>query len=373
MPITTQKYNVPVFKKNQPDDSFKFQPVPTPSGAYPYHLSLADIQAIPNPQKLVFHMMGDTGCIRSIDFLTGVTDLLAKQFNSSDQEDRPLFLYHLGDVVYNHGEAAEYERQFFIPFQDYPAPIVAIPGNHDSDINPLSATPYGSLDAFKAVFCDSIPRTVSFSGNAKRKSMAQPNLYWTLETPLANIIGLYSNVPKFGIITDEQRCWLVEELRTANLQRPEKAVILCLHHSPYSADINHGASIPMIRFLEGVYRESGVRPDVVFSGHVHNYQRFLKQYPDGGQTTYIVAGAGGYDELHPVAFTSDHHFSPEHSLFKGVNLQHFCDDRRGFLKITLERAGEGVKISGNYYTLQPDPDGTDASDLILGLADAFVV
>ena len=374
MPITIQKYNVPVFKKNQPDDSFKFQPVPTPSGAYPYHLSLADIQTIPNPEKLVFHMMGDTGCIRSIDFLTGVTGQLAKQFADCDHEgDKPLFLYHLGDVVYNHGEAAEYERQFFVPFQDYPAPIVAIPGNHDSDINPLSVAPYNSLDAFKAVFCDSAPQTVSFSGNAKRKSMAQPNVYWTLETPLATIIGLYSNVPKFGVITEEQRSWLVEELRTANSQRPEKAVILCLHHSPYSADINHGASIPMIQFLEGVYKESGVRPDIVFSGHVHNYQRFLKQYPDGGQTIYIVAGAGGYDELHPSAFTNDNHFSPEHTLFEGANLQHYCDDRRGFLKISLERVGQGVTISGAYYTVQHDPDGQDASDLILRVADEFVV
>ncbi len=370
MPIETQKYKVPVFKKNVPDDSNKFQPIPSATGPYPYHLALEDIQTIPNPQKMVFHMLGDSGSLRNTEFLKGVTSQLVKQF-VPDDADSPLFLYHLGDIVYNHGEAVQYQRQFFEPFRDYPAPIFAIPGNHDSDINPESQAPYQSLDAFKAVFCDTTPNTVPFGGNAKRKSMVQPNVYWTLETPLANIIGLYSNVPKFGVITAQQRDWLVDELKMADSQRPEKAIILCLHHSPYSADINHGSSMPMIRFLEEVYLESGVRPDIVFSGHVHNYQRFLKQYPDGGQTIYVVAGAGGYDELHAVALTSDPSFWSQDTVFQGVELQNFCDEKRGFLKVTLERKGEGVAITGDYYVLQSRPGDRTVSDMDLVKVDGF--
>jgi hypothetical protein len=33
----------------------------------------------------------------------------------------------------------------------------------------------------------------------------------------------------------------------------------------------------------------GIRPDIVFSGLVHNYQRFAKHYPDGTHLPYIVA------------------------------------------------------------------------------------
>lgn len=373
MSVKSEKYNVPVVKKDQPDDSYKFQPLPKPTGAYPYHLALEDIQTISSPDKLVFHMMGDSGSLRNTDFLKGVTGQLVKQFSLAKADhEKPLFLYHLGDVVYNHGEASQYQRQFFEPFRDYPAPIVAIPGNHDSDVNPESA-PYRSLDAFKAVFCASEPGIVSFSGNAQRKSMAQPNIYWTLQTPLANIIGLYSNVPKFGVMTAEQRRWLVEELKTADSQRPGKAIILCIHHSPYSADMNHGSSKPMIQFLEKAYLESGVRPDIVFSGHVHNYQRFLKHYPEGEQTTYVVAGAGGYDELHALALKGDPLLTAQHYLLEGVELQKYCDDRRGFLKLSLERKGAGVTITGNYYILQMKAGDTTGSDLELILADVFVV
>ena len=43
----------------------------------------------------------------------------------------PSFFYHLGDVVYNFGEAAYYYDQFYEPYRNYPAPILGIPGNHD--------------------------------------------------------------------------------------------------------------------------------------------------------------------------------------------------------------------------------------------------
>jgi predicted phosphodiesterase len=45
-------------------------------------------------------------------------------------------LYHLGDVVYSFGEAAYYYDQFYDPFRNYPAPIFAVPGNHDGMVAP---------------------------------------------------------------------------------------------------------------------------------------------------------------------------------------------------------------------------------------------
>lgn len=347
-----RKFSKPVFKKDVPDDTFKFQPVPKASGKYPYHLNLEDIQPVPDRSKLAFHMLGDTGSIRTPDFQKLVVGEMIRQYLAADEPGyEPQFLYHLGDIVYNFGEASQYQRQFFEPYAKYPGPIFAIPGNHDSDVNPDSRVRYQSLDAFTTVFCDTERSTVPFSGNAERKSMVQPNVYWTLETPLANMIGMYSNVPKFGVVTDEQRAWLVDELLAADRERPDKAVILCLHHSPYSADINHGASIPMIELLEGVFAETGIYPDIVLSGHVHNYQRFSRHYPGGRVLPFIVAGSGGYDELHPVAYTHDHRFTSDHPLFEDVNLEASCDTKHGFLKVLLEKQADGLFLTVEFYTL----------------------
>jgi hypothetical protein len=140
-----------------------------------------------------------------------------------------------------------------------------------------------------------------------------------------------------------------------------------MHHAPYSADINHGASLPMIDFLEGVFAETGIRPDIVFSGHVHNYQRFIKQYDDLAVVPYIVAGTGGFDELHPIALTDNEGFTAEDSRFDGVSLENNCDTKHGFLKISLERNNRGLTLTGDYYTVVDEDDHTSV------LTDSFVV
>ncbi|MEJ7557931.1 MAG: metallophosphoesterase [Pedobacter sp.] len=352
-----QKHNTPVVKLNQPDDNHKFQPLPKASGEYPYHLSADSLST--NSQELVFHMVGDTGGRLNPDFQKKVATEMTRHFGGvSQQEGSPQFLYHLGDVVYHFGEAAHYDEQFFLPYSKYPAPIFAIAGNHDSDVNPDSEVPYQSLDAFQAVFCNAVSADISFSSERSWKSRTQPNIYWTLETPLANIIGLHTNVPKYGIVTSEQRDWFVEELKAADKQRPDKAIIVCLHHAPYSADFNHSSSLPMINFLEDAFRQSGVRPDIIFSGHVHNYQRFQKSYPDGKLLPFIVAGAGGFDELHALARIDQDAYSADHPLLKDVVLMNYCDNQHGFLKIKLNRLPTGVSLTGEYYTIlhQIDPE-----------------
>ena len=370
--IPSHKVTKPVFKKNQPDDSFKFQPLPKPSGAYPYQLKLTEVIPEFTSDKMVFHMVGDTGGIKSPRFQQLIASEMAQQYTEAeDAASTPKFLFHLGDIVYHFGEADQYYNQFFKPYSVYPGPIFAIAGNHDSDVNLLNPKPYASLSAFKTVFCATEPSIVPFSGGALRKSMIQPNIYWSLDTPLATIIGLHSNVPKFGVITPEQREWFVETLKHADQKRPDKAVIICIHHAPYSADINHGSSIPMITFLDGVFSETGIKPDAVFSGHVHNYQRFSKQYDDGSTVPFIVCGAGGFDELHSLALTTDPNFTTINPLFDNVELESFSELKHGFLKISLEKTDEGLNLTGSYYTIPHDerPDESEKSVL----ADEFVL
>lgn len=366
------KFSTPVIKKNQPDDSYKFLPLPQPSGQYPYRLSLEKIKPIVSDKQFVFHLVGDTGGVLNPSFQRLVSEEMTRQYrNCPDLEAQPQFLYHLGDIVYHHGEASQYAKQFFTPYKNYPGPIFAIAGNHDSDVNLQCQEPYQSLDAFKTVFCDTESRPVSFSGGSARNSMVQPNIYWTLETPVATIIGLHSNVPKFGVITEAQRAWFVEELKAAERLRTEKALIVCLHHAPYSADVNHGSSIPMIEFLEGVFEETGIRPDLVLSGHVHNYQRFSKQYEDGKALTFIVCGSGGFDELHSIADLEDDRFTNESPLFDEVSLQKAFTANNGFLKLSIERGEEGLRINGYYYIIPHDAEMEDMP--VASLSDHFSI
>lgn len=365
--ISSLKHTGPVIKKDQSDDSYKFQPLPEPSGNYPYHLSVHDVVPGIADDKMVFHMVGDTGSIRNPGSQRRIAALMAAQYKALSGADKPKFLYHLGDVVYNYGEAQNYYEQFFEPYSLYTGPIFAIAGNHDSDVNPAVAMPYQSLDAFTTVFCDTVSRPVMLSRRIDRKSMPQPNIYWTMETPLATIIGLHTNVPKYGVVTREQREWFMEELRSADMQRPDKVIILCMHHAPYSADINHGASLPMIDFLEGVFEETGIRPDIVFSGHVHNYQRFSKQYDDLIIVPFIVSGTGGFDELHPIALTDNTGFTAEDCRFDGVSLEYSCDTRHGFLKVAVEKISNRLTLTGEYYTVADEDENTSV------LTDSFVV
>src|ERR1700761_9622787 len=55
------------------------------------------------------------------------------QIKAAANADKPSFLYHVGDVVYFNGLSNHYLEQFYEPYQFYPAPIFAVPGNHDGD------------------------------------------------------------------------------------------------------------------------------------------------------------------------------------------------------------------------------------------------
>ena len=362
----------PVFKKAVVDDTHKFLPPPPPAGTYPFHLKLQEVCSAEARQKMVFHMVGDTGSALQPEFQQLVVAEMISHFKQARQPaDEPAFLYHLGDVVYHFGEAEEYYRQFFKPYDLYPAPIFAIPGNHDSDVNPDAKQPYQSLDAFKHVFCDSKPGYTPLAKQASRKTMTQPNVYWTLETPLADIIGLYSNVPKFGKITAEQRSWFINELKTIAAGNRDKLLIVCIHHAPYSADTNHGASREMINFLEHAFQRAGIQPDIVMSGHVHNYQRFSKRYPNGKTVPYIVAGAGGYSTLFTIASPGDENYTDESELFDEVCLENYCDDKHGFLKMNIEKIDEAIELTGEYYTIPLDSPSKAGSKA--GLFDTFKV
>jgi hypothetical protein len=104
-------------------------------------------------------------------------------------------------------------------------------------------------------------------------------------------------------------------------------------------------------FLQTSFETTNVYPAAIFSGHVHNYQRFTKTYANGTKVPFIVAGAGGYAELHKIAAVNDPDFPDTDAAFDSVVLENYCDDEYGFLKIRIERNENQINLNGEFYTI----------------------
>lgn len=248
----------------------------------------------------------------------------------------------LGDIVYDSGRISEY-RQFFFPIynssQASPergapllrsVPFLAAPGNHDfrrprgwSDgfayflfwslpLNGPTTTfppyePASSRAVFTALAGERYPRMSSFS-------LDVGDVHWTV---------LDSN-PGNDWSRPELRQWLKQDLAGA-AKAPWRFV--AFHHSPFSSGEHHFQEQHM-RLLAEVFEQGKV--DLVFAGHMHNYQRTrplrfagakprsdgtvagslsLDKMYDGAKKTrpqgviYLVSGGGGaylHDEGAPA-------------------------------------------------------------------------
>lgn len=334
--------------KQAPRGNQKFRELPEPTGVFPYHLSLEKILSvdqmslIENSGYLAFHVVGDTGGIVYPVPQGNVAYAMISDLNITDKSKVPAFFYHLGDVVYYYGESAQYYPQFYEQYKAYASPIFAIPGNHDGDVSHQSNEP--SLAAFARNFCAKTQEVTNDAGEVTRSAMIQPNVYWTLDAPFLTIIGLYSNVPEGGEFDQKQIDWLKEELANAP---KDKAVIICVHHPAFSLDIHHSGSSTILNTLDTSFQESGRIADIVLTAHVHNYQRFTRRLGDQ-QVPYIVAGAGGYWNLHHMQTDLDGNQIEVPFMIPGrkdVDLENYCDNHYGYL---LMQAGPN-KLSGEYH------------------------
>ncbi len=322
-----------------------FQPLPKPPGKAPYRLDLAAVvpDAVARMREaggMVLHMVGDTGGVRDPNPQTLVAQGLERDLARSSKFGTPAFFYHLGDVIYFDGESAQYYPQFYEPYDHYPNPMLGIPGNHDGDVfdNGKRVNPEPSLASFVRNFCATRPgRHSPDAGDVGRTAMIQPNVYWTLLTPFATFVGLYTNVPEGGVVEPEQQAWLAGELAAAGNELP---VIVALHHPPFSLDTYHSGSAAMSAVLAAASAKAGRKPDMVFSGHVHNYQRFSITDADGALTPYIVAGCGGYHNLHKMAAVDGQPIMVPYTVpdDRRVVLEQYFDDRFGFLRLEIDAA-----------------------------------
>jgi len=347
-----------------PPRNTKFEPIPdrfAQGRIAPFRMDLGDVlaagelQEITKAGSMAFHCMGDTGGVKDPEPQKLVERGLEQSLFSGNIAPSlrgaamaPAFCYHLGDVVYYNGEVSEYFAQYYDPYEHYPLPILAIPGNHDGEPLDANAT---TLEGFYRNFLaekSAEPTYTDESRDSGRPAMAQLFFYWTLTTPFATFVGLYSNVPEHGRIDDQQRAWFNGEMAAAD---KNKALIVAVHHPVYSFDDHHSGSPTMAKELEDAINVSRRVPNMVLSAHVHNYQRIERQV--GGHTVpFFVIGNGGYWNLHRLA-AADGYRDPETE----AKLVSSIDSRHGFATFEISDS----VINGHFTTVpRPQESWTDA-------------
>jgi 3',5'-cyclic AMP phosphodiesterase CpdA len=206
---------------------------------------------------------------------------------------KPDFVFIPGDIVYNTGRIFEYRHHYFPIFNSDEAgattgaplirtvPFIAAPGNHDSGRpnfqrypdafayflywdQPLNG-PFAALDArnipainkedlgrkeFLAGAGDRFPRMANFSFD-------YGNSHWLV---------LDSN-PYADWTDAELRAWVKKDLESA---RNATWRFVGFHHPGFNSAKEHFDD-QWMRLLSDIFEAGNV--DVVFSGHVHNYQR----------------------------------------------------------------------------------------------------
>jgi hypothetical protein len=329
-------------------------PFPAPRGLPEPQLTLAAIlgsqgaaavRKITQAGRLVFHATGDTGNTRGPESQNLVADKMVSDFEGEDPAQSPSFCFHLGDVIYSFGEAEYYYDQFYEPYRDYPAPIVALAGNHDGMVVP--GTNASTLAAFLENFCATEFEVTPEAGGLSRTAQIQPGVFFTFDAPFARILSLYSNVLEDpGVIADatigsSQLDYLKAALGRVKSDGFKGALIIAHHHPAYTAGSKHGWSERLLSQIDDVCNTAGIWPHAVLSGHAHNYQRFTRHH---GQTQipYIICGNGGHGLAKLSRKGAGALRTPQKLQTTGhadkVTLENYDDQDYGYLRIIVTAA-----------------------------------
>jgi predicted phosphodiesterase len=220
--------------------------------------------------------------------------------NTREQKDiamqafktNPDFVALTGDIVYNRGLISEYDSKFWpiyngekadsngVPMMSY-IPFVAAPGNHDIETRNLDSypealayymfwsqplngpqKPEGSVLVPQLIANEENRASFLKSVGGKYPTMANfsfdyGNAHWTV---------LDSN-PYVDWTNKEILDWVDKDLEAA---KNATWHFVMFHHPGFNSSRAHYEQQHM-RLLSPIFEKNGV--DVVFNGHVHNYQR----------------------------------------------------------------------------------------------------
>jgi hypothetical protein len=268
---------------------------------------------------------------------------MVSDFNETSAANVPSFFFHLGDMVYSFGETKYYYDQFYEPYREYPGPIVAIPGNHDGLV--YTGDTATTLNAFLNNFCAAAPAMTTDAGGLLRTTMIAPGVYFTFDAPFVRILGLYSNVLEDpGVIsteggtrptlTDVQLTFLTAALTRCKTQKYAGALIIAVHHPPYTGGVTHGGSPRMLQDIDTAAQTAGFWPHAVFSGHAHNYQRFTRT-ANSMQIPYLVCGNGGHALSKMNTGPGGATLRTPYVIDNTLTLESYDDANYGYLRIVV--------------------------------------
>jgi len=240
-------------------------------------------------------------------------------------EVNPAFISFGGDIVYNGYDVNDWkvwDTETSV-WREKKIPVYPALGNHDL---------HGDENVALANYFQRFPDLK----NSRYYSVRAANtLMLVLDSSLDEASG-------------PQGKWLAQILDT--LPGDVDFVFIVLHHPPYTSSSDakkfgggHSSRSPeqaLARKLE--VRQQNLRPRiVVFSGHVHNYER----HEHGGVTYFVSGGAGAH--AYPIERAADDPFQSKeinyHYLLVEVDHHH--------LKVTMNRLDLG---SGKAVWTQPD-------------------
>lgn len=233
-------------------------------------------------------------------------------------QEKPDFLVALGDIVYPSGRSFHYFKYFWPTYVNAAeasekagaplmgtTPFYAVLGNHDAYVGKLSAT---LPDAYAAYYFFTAPRNGPGEGawstvipkteeGAKFRRLAgeaYPSLdFYSFDYGPAHVVVL-SNASTGKGDDPKVAAWVEQDLKAS--KQPWKFV--CLHAPPFQVTTSHYGD-QRSRKLAPIFEANGV--DVVFAGHVHNYQRSkpLRFAPNGTPTvSAYVNGTFAIDEAY---------------------------------------------------------------------------
>ena len=270
---------------------------------------------------------------------------MVADFTEAGPAEVPQFALLLGDIVYNFGETQYYYDQFYEPYRNYPAPVLAVAGNHDGMISPLAHAQ--SLDAYLRNFCadpaDGYTVTPE-AGGLSRTAQVQPGVFFTFDAPFVRILVLYSNTLEDpGVISGKdigsaQISYLEAALARVKKEKFTGALLVAHHHPPYAMGGQHGSSLQMRQQMDAVCNAAGVWPHAVLSGHAHNYQRYTRHRPDGSDIPYVICGNGGHNVQklkadNGVAPRTPQLFQAKTATDDAVTFDNYDDTDYGYLRI----------------------------------------
>jgi Icc-related predicted phosphoesterase len=245
-------------------------------------------------------------------------------------DEKPAFVSIGGDIVYNGNDAndwATYDEETSAWNSAHIAVFPAL-GNHDLHGDPSICLP----NYFK--------RYPDLQGNRFYSVRAGSVLMLTLDSSLEELDG-------------PQGEWMKRKLDS--LPKDVGFVVVVLHHPPYTSSSDskefggghsaRKAEQALAGFLEAEQQKLTARI-VVFSGHVHNYERHAH-----GGVTYFVTGGGGA-HAYPISRKPD-------DLFQSREINYH------YLRVSVD--GKKMKVTMRRLELKKEgPAWTDGDSVVIG-------